>query len=147
MQRGRPSRARTVLRALLPVLIVALVAPAWGQVSRVRFVSPRHLSTVLGPTEIELTIEVPKGLSVAEVLLRVDGKPLVALTEPGTLVMFRADLPSATTAQPVTGVNGRLLGIDYRPSTDTIYGVTDTSEVYTVDAATGVALDRSLHGS
>ena len=36
-------------------------------------------------------------------------------------------------------VEGRLLGIDYRPATDTLIAVTDAFEVVNIDTATGMA--------
>ncbi|MGF1536907.1 MAG: DUF4394 domain-containing protein [Elainellaceae cyanobacterium] len=62
-----------------------------------------------------------------------------ALDNNNTLTVFNSSNPSVTSTISVTGVNGTLLGIDTRPSNGLVYGITDTNDVYTIDAATGVA--------
>lgn len=48
----------------------------------IRFASPQHLQTVIGPSRIELELTVPTGDSVEWVELRLDGKPLATLSRP-----------------------------------------------------------------
>ena len=49
---------------------------------QIRFVTPRHLATVLGSSPIELELTMPAGAEVERLELLVDGKPLTTLTAP-----------------------------------------------------------------
>jgi hypothetical protein len=40
---------------------------------------------------------------------------------------------------PVTGLDGNLQGIDFRPAKGLLYGLTDTDKVYTIDPETGAS--------
>lgn len=62
---------------------------------------------------------------------------LVALTADGRLIVFRADRPGEASARAIVGLDDPLCGLDYRPSNGLLYGVTTSSEIYTVDAASG----------
>lgn len=64
---------------------------------------------------------------------------LVALTLDGALVRFTAEQPNAIEQARVSGVRGHLVGLDYRPADGKLYAVSDASDVYVLDAATGVA--------
>lgn len=64
---------------------------------------------------------------------------LVALTADGRLIVFRADRPGEATVVTPTGIDDALCGIDYRPSNGRLYGVTASSEIWTIDADSGVA--------
>lgn len=64
---------------------------------------------------------------------------LVALTADGRLIVFRADRPGEATVRVPAGLDDVLCGIDRRPSDGRIYGVTTSSEIYTVDADGGAA--------
>lgn len=55
-----------------------------------------------------------------------------------TLVFFDSATPGTTTTKGVTGADGLLLGIDYRPADGQLYGITNTS-VYTIDPSGGSA--------
>lgn len=48
----------------------------------VRFVQPRHLQTILGPTTFEAEVNLPKGLKVRQLLFAVDGVAVAALESP-----------------------------------------------------------------
>lgn len=59
---------------------------------------------------------------------------LVALTGDGRLIVFRADRPEEAAVRVPTGLDDVLCGIDYRPSDGRLYGVTVSSEIWTIDA-------------
>jgi hypothetical protein len=58
---------------------------------------------------------------------------LVALTESGELLVFPAARPDAATRVSIRGLGGTLIGIDLRPADGRLYGLTTTSEIYTID--------------
>ena len=64
---------------------------------------------------------------------------LIGLTDTNTLVSFDPSNPSNTSSLTVTGIAGNLLGIDFRPANGLLYGVTDTSGIYSIDLNTGAA--------
>lgn len=60
---------------------------------------------------------------------------IIGLTPDNTLVTF------GVRSRPVkvTGIDGNLQGIDFRPANGQLYGVTDTDKVYIIDPNSGVA--------
>lgn len=64
---------------------------------------------------------------------------VVALTLDGALVRFTTERPTAIEQVRVRGVRGHLVGLDYRPADGKLYAVSDASDVYVLDVATGVA--------
>jgi hypothetical protein len=66
--------------------------------------------------------------------------PALGLAGDKTLVMFDTDKPDATKTMDVTGVT-KLVGLDFRPGTKTIVGVTADSVIVTIDPATGAATE------
>jgi hypothetical protein len=75
-------------------------------------------------------------------LLTATAAPLAAQTAIGlsgdrTLTMIDLGTGNVTGTMGVI-VEGRLLGIDYRPNTDTLIGVTDAFEVINIDPANGM---------
>lgn len=72
---------------------------------------------------------------------RDDGEPrsLIALDANNKLVRFSTEDPEEVGTVTVDGVNGTLLGIDYRPANGLLYGLTDTDDLYTIDPTTGSA--------
>lgn len=64
--------------------------------------------------------------------------PIVGLTGDKTLVMFDTDMPAVTKTIDVTGVDA-LAGIDWRPGTKTLIGVTLDSTIVSIDPTTGAA--------
>lgn len=64
---------------------------------------------------------------------------LTGLTDNNTLVSFKPESPNNITSVGVTGLNGNLLGIDFRPANRMLYGLTDTNNIYTLDPTTGAA--------
>ena len=73
-----------------------------------------------------------------------DGGKFIALNDNNTLVLFDGGRSyrsgsSDFTFRRVVGVTGNLLGIDYRPANDKLYGLTSTNNVYTIDPYSGRA--------
>jgi Ca2+-binding RTX toxin-like protein len=64
---------------------------------------------------------------------------LFALTDNNRLVSFDSDRPDRVSSIAVTGINGNLVGVDFRPGTGALFGVTDANQVYTININTGVA--------
>jgi Ca2+-binding RTX toxin-like protein len=64
---------------------------------------------------------------------------LFGLTDNNTLVSFDPNRLSATQTITVTGVNGKLLGVDFRPADGLLYGITDGNQIYTINTTTGAA--------
>ncbi|MGB3401976.1 MAG: DUF4394 domain-containing protein [Microcoleaceae cyanobacterium] len=67
-----------------------------------------------------------------------------ALTDDNTLVSFSSDNLEDTSSIAVTGLDGVLLGIDVRPATGEIYGITTANNIYTIDPDTGMAMLESM---
>lgn len=65
------------------------------------------------------------------------------LTDSNTLVSFDLDDPMSTQQIDVSGVDGTLLGIDFRPANGLLYTISDSNDIYTIDPATGVATLQS----
>ncbi|RJF94507.1 DUF4394 domain-containing protein [Oleomonas cavernae] len=63
----------------------------------------------------------------------------IGLTDNNQLVRFDESSPSAATVTAITGVTGRLLGIDFRPVDGLLYGISSTNRVYEIDINTGQA--------
>ncbi|HEY2388715.1 MAG TPA: DUF4394 domain-containing protein [Candidatus Binatia bacterium] len=64
---------------------------------------------------------------------------LVALDGANTLLRFDSARPGDVIAVKVRGVAGTLVGIDHRPSSGVLYGLSTTNDVYTIDRASGAA--------
>jgi hypothetical protein len=62
--------------------------------------------------------------------------PVLGLIGDKTLVMFDTASPAVTKTMDVAGVDS-LVGIDFRPSTKTVIGVTPDSTIVSIDLATG----------
>jgi hypothetical protein len=67
----------------------------------------------------------------------------VGLTDDNQLVAFNPDQPELAVQIPVIGLDDdeTLRGIDFRPATGELFGVTDASALYVIDLATGEALN------
>ncbi len=61
------------------------------------------------------------------------------LTDSNRLLSFDLDDPTKTKSVAVSGVNGTLLGVDFRPANGKLYSVSSTNDVYTIDTNTGAA--------
>ncbi len=79
---------------------------------------------------------------------------LVGLTDDNMLVLFTSDRPGEDKRIAVSGISGRLLGIDYRPANGQLYAISEEANLYTIDPATGasalvctltVSFDGGLH--
>ncbi|MEH6775704.1 MAG: DUF4394 domain-containing protein [Cereibacter changlensis] len=84
-------------------------------------------------------------MSTAALLLAapaVFAAPAVGLVGDKTLVMFDTETRTVSGSMEVTGVDS-LVGIDLRPSNNTLIGVTPDSTVVTIDTATGAATELS----
>lgn len=66
--------------------------------------------------------------------------PVLGLAGEKTLVLFDTDKPEVTKTMEVTGVSS-LVGIDYRPATKSVIGVTPDSVIVSIDLATGAATE------
>jgi hypothetical protein len=70
---------------------------------------------------------------------------LFGLTNSNSLLSFDLKDPTQTQQTQITGLNGTLLGIDFRSANGLLYGVTDTNRLYTINPVTGAAtLQNSL---
>lgn len=66
---------------------------------------------------------------------------LVGLTSGNQLTRFDVSSPGAATTVAITGLaaGDRFVGIDLRPSNNTIYGITTSNQIYTLNEFTGAA--------
>lgn len=68
---------------------------------------------------------------------------LIGLTTTNALVRFDSAMPGQASAPAqITGLAGadeRIVGIDLRPSTSVLYGLSDAGRVYTLNSSTGAA--------
>jgi trimeric autotransporter adhesin len=64
---------------------------------------------------------------------------MIALTANNMLVFFNSATPQDTDTLNVTGVDGTLLGIDFRPANGKLYGLSSSNKVYMVDTGSGQA--------
>jgi Domain of unknown function (DUF4394) len=78
-------------------------------------------------------------------LIRTDAIPA------GALVPFDTTNPAATdlgSRVPISGTDAqRILGIDFRPATGVLYGLSEASQLYTIDPATGQATRVTTPGA
>lgn len=68
---------------------------------------------------------------------------LAALSSRNELLLFSDKMPGKAKTIAVTGVEGKLLGIDVRPADGKLYAVSNDGTIYTVDTASGAAVRRS----
>ena len=68
-----------------------------------------------------------------------DSRELVALTDGNMLTFFNSGTPSETDTLLVEGVEGTLLGFDFRPANGLLYALSSTGTLYTIDVGSGVA--------
>lgn len=64
---------------------------------------------------------------------------LVGLTADNHLIRIDSETRRAAAPVRVTGLEGKLLGIDVRPADMKLYGLTDAGQIVTIDAMTGRA--------
>ncbi|MGC1216557.1 MAG: DUF4394 domain-containing protein [Phormidesmis sp.] len=65
------------------------------------------------------------------------------ITDSNQLLSFDITDPTKTKSVGVSGVNGTLLGVDFRPANGQLYGVSDTNDIYTINPITGAATLQS----
>ena len=63
----------------------------------------------------------------------------IGLTSNNSLVPYDSNSRKFKKPIEVTGIDGNLQGIDFRPANGLLYGVTDTDKIYTIDPKTGDA--------
>lgn len=61
------------------------------------------------------------------------------LTDSNQLLSFDLNNPTKTRSVAVSGVNGTLLGVDFRPANGKLYSVSSTNDIYTINTQTGAA--------
>lgn len=64
---------------------------------------------------------------------------IAGLNNRNELVLFSDKAPGKTSTVAVTGVKGKLIGIDVRPANGQLYGVATDNMLYVIDLATGMA--------
>ncbi|MFV3130637.1 DUF4394 domain-containing protein [Niveispirillum sp. KHB5.9] len=64
---------------------------------------------------------------------------LAGLNQRNELLLFSDKAPGTVKTVPVTGVKGKLLGLDVRPANGKLYALATDNSLYTIDIATGVA--------
>jgi hypothetical protein len=74
---------------------------------------------------------------------------LVYATNGSSITRFMSNSLGTTTTVPLTGLQSgeTLVGIDLRPSSQTLYGVGSTSRVYTINPLTGAAVQVGTAGA
>lgn len=68
---------------------------------------------------------------------------MAGLTSNNELLLFGDKAPGKTRTVAITGVEGKLLGIDVRPADGKLYALAHDGTLYTVDAANGAATRKS----
>jgi len=68
---------------------------------------------------------------------------MAGLTGNNGLLLFSDKAPGKTKAVAITGVEGKLLGIDMRPADGKLYALSHDGTLYTVDTASGAATRKS----
>jgi hypothetical protein len=67
-------------------------------------------------------------------------EPILAITTGNVLLSFDSATPGTTSAVMVSGIGAdQIIGIDVRPATKQLYGLSSTSNLYVIDALTGNA--------
>jgi len=96
------------------------------------FLSNPSLGTVLGP------------ISDVQVFINDREQTIYGVTNTNTLISFeRANPATVYTKAPITGLQSgeQIVGIDFRPSNGLLYGLGNSSRLYTIDTATAVATE------
>lgn len=97
----------------------------------------------LGQISLLVTTTIAAGLLVEMPSASAATVRLFGLTDGNNLLSFDLKDPAKTKTTGVSGLNGTLLGIDFRPANGLLYGVTDTDGIYTIDVTTGAATLQS----
>ncbi|MFC7692932.1 DUF4394 domain-containing protein [Paeniroseomonas aquatica] len=83
------------------------------------------------------------GTALALSAATAEAATLVGLTADNQLVRIDSGTRRAAAPMRVTGLEGKLLGIDVRPADMKLYGLTDAGQIVTIDPATGRATQVS----
>ena len=83
------SRPGARARAAIALTLAAVFAGA-ALAQTVDFITPRQLATALGPTAVELRVDLPPGAKVDRLELRVDAQPWLTLKAPPWQAVFDA---------------------------------------------------------
>lgn len=83
-------------------------------------------------------------MPISQTTPRANSRVFGLLDDGRTLISFRRNAPQRVTtigavASAEISVTDRFIGIDFRPATGQLYGVTNANEVFTIDTATGAA--------
>lgn len=79
-------------------------------------------------------------IASASVLNVANAASLVGLTTDNSLAFFDSSNVAASSLVSIQGLGGeRLVGIDLRPTNNTIYGISNASNIYTLDTISGQA--------
>lgn len=89
------------------------------------------------------TISVAAALAIGMAATAARADTVIALSGDATLTSFDTKTLKAGKPVTVTGIPGRLLGIDMRPSDGQLYGLAADGTVVTIDAASGKATMKS----
>jgi len=86
-------------------------------------------------------------LSAAALIAAVSGPALAldfaGLNDRNELVLFSDKTPGKVKPVAITGVEGKVIGIDVRPADGKLYALTTDSTIYTIDTTTGAATRKS----
>lgn len=78
----------------------------------------------------------------------VRAETILTVTNGNSLLMFDSATPGTVSATPILGlqVGESILGIDFRPATGQLFGLSSASRLYIINPATGVATQRGTDG-
>lgn len=95
----------------------------------------RRIVTVIGPLAIAIVC------ACTNIARSTTGSSvkLIGLSPSNSLISFPAHTPSQVRTIKVTGVDGNLIGIDQRPANGLLYGLSNSSKIYTINPKTGAA--------
>ncbi|MEK9969590.1 MAG: DUF4394 domain-containing protein [Ferrovibrio sp.] len=68
---------------------------------------------------------------------------LAALSSRNELLLFSDATPAKVRTVPISGIDGKVLGIDVRPADGKLYALAHDGTIYTVDAGSGAASRKS----
>lgn len=68
---------------------------------------------------------------------------LAGLNNRNEIVLFSDRTPGKTRTLPVTGVDGKIIGIDLRPADKQLYALASDGTLYTIDTKTGAAVRKA----
>ncbi len=93
----------------------------------------------LGKIAIALSLSACLQIFVSTPATSRDRYKIVALTSNNTLVNYDSMSRRPNQAMNIKGVDGIVVGIDFRPANGMLYAITDTDKIYTINSNNGVA--------